>query len=78
MFAVNLHRAEHTKRYSISPLQESGWEVRLEEVRELKRRNYYHDWHRVERALATFRLEVSELTARGWAIAERDPQSTNR
>jgi hypothetical protein len=70
MFAVNLHRAEHTKRYSISQLDESGWEVRLEEDRELKHRVYYHDWHRVERAMAVFRLEVSELTAEGWAVGE--------
>jgi hypothetical protein len=28
----------------------------------------YHDWHRVERALAIFRLEVSELTERGWQV----------
>ena len=26
------------------------------------------DWHRVERALAMFRSEVSELTERGWQI----------
>jgi len=70
MFAVNRHRAEHTKRYSISPLNESGWEVRLEEDRELKRRTYYRDWHRVERALAAFRQEVSELTAHGWAVRD--------
>jgi len=73
MFAINLQRAEHTKRYSISQLKESGWEVKLEEDRELKRSRYYRDWHRVERALAGFRQEVSELTAHGWAIAERDP-----
>jgi hypothetical protein len=24
------------------------------------------DWHRVERALAYFRREVNDLTARGW------------
>jgi hypothetical protein len=70
MFAVNLHRAEHTKRYSISTLNESGWEVRLEEDREVKRRSCYHDWHRVERALAAFRHEVSELTARGWDVRD--------
>jgi hypothetical protein len=27
---------------------------------------FYHDWHRVERALALFRLEVAELSERGW------------
>jgi hypothetical protein len=30
------------------------------------RRVFYLDWHRVERALALFRLRVSELRERGW------------
>ena len=66
MFAVNLQRAEHTRRYTISTLGESGWEVKLEEARELTHRVCYHDWHRVERALAEFRREVGKLTTRGW------------
>jgi hypothetical protein len=27
---------------------------------------HYDDWHRVERALAAFRLEVSALEQQGW------------
>jgi hypothetical protein len=72
MFTANLHLDAHSRRYSISPLSESGWEVRLEEDRKLTHHVCYHDWHRVERTLAVFRLEVAELTAQGWARAERE------
>lgn len=70
MFSISLRNADHTRQYSIAPRNDSGWEVKLEEDRELARHVYYHDWHRVERTLAVFRLEVSELTARGWQEVE--------
>ena len=66
MFAISLRHADQIRRYSIGPLESSGWEVKLETDRQLMRHTTYHDWHRVERALAEFRLEVSDLTARGW------------
>jgi hypothetical protein len=66
MLSIMLRKAEHTRRYLISTLSDAGWEVKLEQEGELTHHVYYHDWHRVERALAMCRLEVSELTARGW------------
>jgi hypothetical protein len=66
MFSVVLRHAERTRRYSISPVTASGWEVTIERDGELSRRVHYRDWHRVERALALIRLEVYELTASGW------------
>ena len=66
MFSISLTRADHIRRYSIAPLQRSGWEVKVESDQELTRHAYYRDWHRVERVLALFRLEVSELIACGW------------
>ena len=65
MFSIILRKAEQTRRYSISSLGASGWEVTLEREGET-RQVFYDDWHRVERALAIFRLEVSDLTDRGW------------
>jgi hypothetical protein len=65
MFSISLRHATRTRHYSIAALATSGWEVTLEDEGELTR-HVYHDWHRVERALALFQLEVSELTARGW------------
>jgi hypothetical protein len=70
MLAINLRRADHTRSYSICHSNDSGWEVRLEEDRELKHQVCYNDWHRVERAIAMVRLQVSELTAQGWAVGE--------
>jgi hypothetical protein len=65
MFSIMLQKADQTRRYSISTLGASGWEVTLEREGET-RHVFYDDWHRVERALAMFRLEVSDLTDRGW------------
>jgi len=69
MFLLSLHRADHVRRYSITPARPFGWEVRMEEDREVRRQDLYEDWHRVERAMALFKLEVSQLTASGWQLA---------
>jgi hypothetical protein len=68
MFSISLQRAEHVRRYSIRSMEGAGWEVKLEEDRMLTRHIRYHDWHRVERALAIFRREVADLTAQGWEV----------
>jgi hypothetical protein len=69
MFALSLRRADHVRRYSISRTEASGWEVRMEEDRVLRRVDRYRDWHRVELAQALVEREVSELTANGWQVA---------
>jgi len=66
MFSVSLRNENHTCRYSIVPRTGWGWEVRVEHEGQLTRHICYRDWHRVERTLAMFRLEVSQLTALGW------------
>ena len=67
MFHLSLQSADHVRRYSIiaAPL---GWEVKLEEDREVRRNDLYLDWHRVERAMALFEREVLQLTANGWHL----------
>jgi hypothetical protein len=65
MFSIVLRKAGKTRRYSISSLGTSGWEVTREREGET-RQVCYNDWHRVERALAIFKLEVLELTELGW------------
>ena len=69
MFHRSLQRAGHVRRYSIVSAGPAGWEVTLEEDRTLRHRAYYHDWHRVERALALFEREAIELTEQGWRMA---------
>jgi hypothetical protein len=65
MFSIRLQNADQTRTYSIASLNHAGWEVTLEREGELTRR-VYDDWHRVERALARFRLEVNQLREQGW------------
>jgi hypothetical protein len=65
MFSVTLRSADHIRRYAIVR-RTLGWEVTLERDGEDPQQICYRDWHRVERALARFRREVSDLTARGW------------
>lgn len=72
MFDKRLRHAEHIRHYSITSSELSGWEVRLEEDDMLRRHDYYQDWHRVERALASFEREVTELTRRGWTLTHQN------
>jgi hypothetical protein len=72
MFRLSLRSHDHVRHYSIGSADRLGWEVRFEEDRTLRRRDLYHDWHRVERALALVEREVSELTAQGWRISSED------
>jgi hypothetical protein len=72
MFNLRLRHAEHTRHYSITVAKNLGWEVKLEEDHTLRRLDHYHDWHRVERALASFEREVDELQRRGWRVAHCD------
>lgn len=69
MYHLSLRSAGHIRHYSITTATPSGWDVRLEEDRELRRADRYHDWHRVERALAQFEREAYDLQASGWLIS---------
>ena len=75
MFSISLRHADHVRHDSISPAAGFGWEMKLEEDREVTRRVRYQDWHRVERAWTMIRLEVSKLTERGWSIQVGSPQA---
>lgn len=72
MFHRSIQRADHIRRYSIVFAGKFGWEVTLEEDRTLRRRDYYQDWHRVERARALFERELTELTEQGWRLSAED------
>ena len=68
MFHLSLQCADHVRHYSITAANPFGWEVKLEEDRQVRRNDLYQDWHRVERAMALFELEVLQLTASGWHL----------
>lgn len=70
MFSIALRHEQHTRQYDVSVSQPSGWELTLREDLDHIKRVHFEDWHRVERAVAVVRLEVEDLTARGWRVEE--------
>jgi hypothetical protein len=70
MYHKSLRLADHVRRYSVTAAEPWGWEVTLEEDANVRRRDRYDDWHRVERAMALLKMEIDQLTARGWQPLE--------
>jgi len=68
MFSIALRHDEHTRKYRVAASQSSGWELTLTEDAKPTRSIHYDDWHRVERALLTWQLEIEELTEKGWKV----------
>jgi hypothetical protein len=66
MYATSLRKALHTRRFTIRTVSASGWEVCDENDGGVVKHVVYTDWHRVERALAMFRLEADTLRSVGW------------
>jgi hypothetical protein len=69
MFSKELRFAGHVKRFLISGMGRDGWEVRQEQDERVVKQVRYTDWHRVERALGMFNLEIGELQDQGWVVA---------
>jgi hypothetical protein len=70
MFSVALRHEQHTRQYHVVASQPSGWELTLQEDLERVKRVHFEDWHRVERAVAVVRIEIEELTSRGWRVED--------
>jgi hypothetical protein len=68
MFSIALRHDEHTRKYRVTASHPSGWELTLTEDTKPTRQVHYDDWHRVERAVATWQLEIDELTEKGWTV----------
>jgi hypothetical protein len=66
MLDISLRQDDHVKHFSVSAAKPSGWEVRVEEDRRLRRLDHYDDWHRVERSVTAIQREVESLTEKGW------------
>src|ERR1043165_1526362 len=73
MFVKELHRAGHTRKFSIRELGAAGWDVRDEQDNRVLKHVRVTDWHRVERALNMFTLQIDELEDAGW-VAAATPQ----
>ena len=68
MYARTLRKAEQERRFSIVDAGTAGWEVRHELDQRVVKRVLYDDWHRVERAMLTWQLEIEQLTEKGWTV----------
>jgi hypothetical protein len=68
MFSIALRHDEHTRKYRVTASQPSGWELTLTEDTKPTRQVHYDDWHRVERAMLTWQLEIDQLTEKGWQV----------
>jgi hypothetical protein len=66
MFAKELRHAGHTRKFSVNATESNGWEVREEQDDRVLKQVRYTDWHRVERAVSVFNLQIDELEGRGW------------
>jgi hypothetical protein len=70
MFAKELRQEGHTRKFSIKERGRDGWEVLdIQDDRVLKLA-VYTDWHRVERTLGIFNLQIVELEDRGWSARD--------
>ncbi len=78
MYAVSLHNATETRRFSIVDLGASGWQVLDQAGGQVVKQVLYDDWHRVERARAVFAAKVAVLRTMGWTEDVVDGYSTNR
>ncbi len=66
MYARALRKASTIRRFTITHLQSTGWDVRDEQDSRVLRRVVTQDWHKVERASLAFSLEIQALLERGW------------
>ena len=66
MYSIALRHDEHTRKYRVTPGQQSGWELTMTEDLKPAKTVKYQDWHRVERAVARFTRQIAELRQQGW------------
>ena len=81
MFFREFTLADHSRRFSVVPAEIGGWELHVTQDRDLVKRTYFSDWHRLERAMNGIQREMSELISKGWRVtgaAGDGPYSTKR
>jgi len=66
MYARIFHKADQTRRFTITNAGGSGWEVREEQDSRVISSVRYTDWHRVERARMAFASQARNLQLSGW------------
>lgn len=66
MYAKVFRKAAHVRRLTIQTTDTSGWRVVDEQDTVVVKCMLYQDWHRVERAMAMFAAEATQLAEAGW------------
>jgi hypothetical protein len=69
MYHKHLRQAGHSRRFEIHEA-DGVWEVRAAHDSRIVKHARYDDWHRVERTMLAFSLEVLALEAEGWTAAD--------
>lgn len=66
IFTKTLVRGRHVRSFRIHPVRATGWIASEEADQRLVLRRQLTDWHRVERTVTRFMVEVAELHREGW------------
>ncbi|MCM3878604.1 MAG: hypothetical protein ND807_00710 [Vicinamibacterales bacterium] len=56
----------HTRVFVVGEADARGWEVRVEQDDRIVKREWLHDWHRVENAMMSFTVATMQLRSAGW------------
>jgi len=73
LFATQLVHADHVRSFQIRTAFPAGWEVSEHDNQQTVYQQRYADWHRVERTLVRFKLEIAELRRQGWRDLTASP-----
>jgi hypothetical protein len=66
MYHSSFRHDRQTRHFTIRYTDRAGWEVVDAADARIVRRSVYHDWHRVERAMAMIKAEEDLLRRAGW------------
>ena len=66
IFTKTLVRGPHVRSFRILPLPVAGWMVSEEADQRIVQHQQLTDWHRVERAVTRFMVQVADLRREGW------------
>ena len=66
IFAKTLALGEHRRSFEIRALETDGWVAWTSCDRNILDRQQLSDWHRVERKMTRFELDIDDLIRRGW------------
>jgi hypothetical protein len=66
MYQSSFRYDQQTRHFTVRYTERFGWEVLDATNAHVVRRAVYHDWHRVERAMAMIKYEEALLRRAGW------------